>query len=337
MKLLEVKDLRISFDTFEGKVQAVRGVSFDLDPKETLAIVGESGSGKTVMSKSILKMLSKNASLESGSIYFEGKDLLQLQPRSMNQVRGKDIAIIFQDPMTCLDPTMKIGKQILETILLHQRIPRKEARLQVLQLLNDVGIEEPKKRYSYYPHQFSGGQRQRIVIAIALANNPKLIIADEPTTALDVTMQAQILDLLFSLKEKYQTAIIFITHDLGVVREIADRVAVMYAGRIVEIGTKDEIFANSKHPYTWGLLSAVQANTQKGSPLYTIEGTPPDMIHLHKGDPFAPRNPYALDIDFEEEPPLFEVTKTHYAATWLLDPRAPKGIDKHFQEERAPL
>lgn len=331
-KILEIEHLSISFDTYAGQVSAVRDVSFAVNKRETLAIVGESGSGKTVTCRSIIKMIAKNATIESGRIIFGDRDILQLSTREIEKIRGNEIAIIFQDPMTSLDPTMKIGKQIMETIRLHKSVSPKAARQRTIELLELVGIEQADKRFHYYPHQFSGGQRQRIVIAIALACDPKLIIADEPTTALDVSMQAQILDLLQKLKENFSTSIIFITHDLGVVSNISDRVAVMYAGKIVEIGTRDEIFEESRHPYTWGLLNSVHANTMKGKPLYTIQGTPPDMIDVPVGDAFAARNPFALNIDFVEEPPLTRISDTHYAATWLLDERAPKVSNPHQRE-----
>ncbi|WP_163101573.1 ABC transporter ATP-binding protein [Peribacillus alkalitolerans] len=324
-KILEVKDLHISFHTFGGEVKAIRGVDFDLIKGETLAIVGESGSGKSVTTKTIMRLLPPgNSEIKSGQILFEGKDLTKQSDGQMQKIRGKDISMIFQDPMTSLNPTMKIGKQIMEPILKHQKLSKTEAKQRALDLLRLVGIPQPEVRFEQYPHQFSGGMRQRVVIAIALACNPKVLIADEPTTALDVTIQAQILELMKDLQKKIDTSIIFITHDLGVVANVADRVAVMYGGKIVEIGTVDEIFYNPQHPYTWGLLSSMPDLDIAGSELYAIPGTPPDLMNPPKGDAFAPRNEYAMQIDLEEQPPMFKVSDTHYAATWLLHPDAPK-------------
>ena len=321
--ILSVKNLQVSFQTFDGKVQAVRGIDFDLKKGETLAIVGESGSGKSVTTRSIMQLLSDNALVENGEIIFEQENILEKSESEMQQIRGKKIAMIFQDPMTSLDPTMKIGMQVAESMIKHLKLSKKEALQQAVQLLEQVGIPNAEKRVNDYPHQFSGGQRQRIVIAIALACNPDILIADEPTTALDVTIQAQILELLKEIQQKSGTSIIFITHDLGVVANVADRVAVMYAGKIVEYGLVDEIFYNPRHPYTWGLLCSMPSLEEEGS-LYTIPGTPPDLLNPPKGDAFALRSDYALDIDFEEMPPMFAVSNTHAAAAWLLDERAPK-------------
>ena len=321
--ILSVKNLQVSFQTFDGKVQAVRGIDFDLKKGETLAIVGESGSGKSVTTRSIMQLLSSNAFIENGEIIFEQENILEKSESEMQQIRGKKIAMIFQDPMTSLDPTMKVGMQVAESMIKHLKLSKKEALQQTVQLLDQVGIPNAEKRVNDYPHQFSGGQRQRIVIAIALACNPDILIADEPTTALDVTIQAQILELLKEIQQKHGTSIIFITHDLGVVANVADRVAVMYAGKIVEYGLVDEIFYNPRHPYTWGLLCSMPSLEEEGS-LYTIPGTPPDLLSPPKGDAFALRSDYALDIDFEEMPPMFAVSNTHAAATWLLDERAPK-------------
>ena len=321
--ILSVKNLQVSFQTFDGKVQAVRGIDFDLKKGETLAIVGESGSGKSVTTRSIMQLLSTNALIEKGEIIFEQENILEKSESEMQQIRGKKIAMIFQDPMTSLDPTMKVGMQVAESMIKHLKLSKKEALQQAVLLLEQVGIPNAKKRVNDYPHQFSGGQRQRIVIAIALACNPDILIADEPTTALDVTIQAQILELLKEIQQKQGTSIIFITHDLGVVANVADRVAVMYAGKIVEYGLVDEIFYNPRHPYTWGLLCSMPSLEEEGS-LYTIPGTPPDLLNPPKGDAFALRSDYALDIDFEEMPPMFAVSNTHAAATWLLDERAPK-------------
>lgn len=325
-KILEVKDLKISFHTFSGEVQAIRGVSFDLNKGETLAIVGESGSGKSVTTKSIMRLLPEQSSeFKSGEILFNGKDLTKLNDKQMQKIRGKDISMIFQDPMTSLNPTMTVGKQIMEPIIKHQKLSKSEAREKAVKLLDLVGIPNPEIRFKQYPHQFSGGMRQRVVIAIALACNPQILIADEPTTALDVTIQAQILELMKSLQKKVETSIIFITHDLGVVANVADRVAVMYGGKIIEVGTVDEIFYNPKHPYTWGLISSMpDLETEEEDELFAIPGTPPNLLNPPKGDAFAPRNQYAMKIDLEKEPPMFKVSDTHYAATWLLHPDAPK-------------
>ena len=323
--ILEVKDLNISFHTFGGEVQAIRGVDFELKKGETLAIVGESGSGKSVTSKSIMRLLPEgNSEIKKGEILFGGKNLAALSEQKMQKIRGKEISMIFQDPMTSLNPTIKIGKQIMEPILKHQKMSKASAKQRTLELLKLVGIANAEERFNQYPHQFSGGMRQRVVIAIALACNPKILIADEPTTALDVTIQAQILELMKDLQTKIDTSIIFITHDLGVVANVADRVAVMYAGKIVEIGTVDEIFYNPKHPYTWGLISSMPSLDSKDEQLYAIPGTPPNLLNPPKGDAFAPRNQYAMQIDLEEQPPMFKVSDTHYAATWLLHPDAPK-------------
>ncbi|WP_071459150.1 ABC transporter ATP-binding protein [Bacillus massilinigeriensis] len=323
--ILEVKDLNISFHTFAGEVKAIRGVNFELKKGETLAIVGESGSGKSVTTKAIMKLLPPNNSeIKKGQILFDGKDLTNLTDRQMQKIRGKDISMIFQDPMTSLNPTMTIGKQIMEPLIRHQNMSKAAATERSLQLLRLVGIPKPEQRIKQYPHQFSGGMRQRVVIAIALACNPKVLIADEPTTALDVTIQAQILELMKDLQNKIETSIIFITHDLGVVANVADRVAVMYGGKIIEIGTVDEVFYNPQHPYTWGLISSMPSLDARDEELYAIPGTPPNLLHPPKGDAFAPRNEYAMQIDLEEEPPMFKVSDTHYAATWLLHPDAPK-------------
>lgn len=320
--ILEVNDLEINFKTYSGDVQAIRKVNFDLKHGETLAIVGESGSGKSVTVRTIMRLLANNADVKGGQILFDGEDLLKKSEKEMQGIRGKDIAMIFQDPMTSLNPTMKIGKQIAEPIILHQDKSKKEAYARAEELLELVGIPNAHERMDHYPHQFSGGQRQRIVIAIALACNPRILIADEPTTALDVTIQAQILELMKELQHKIDTSIIFITHDLGVVANVADRVAVMYAGKIVEYGEVDEIFFNPQHPYTWGLIGSMPTLDTSGK-LVSIPGTPPDLLDPPKGDAFALRSEYAMEIDYEEAPPLFQVSPTHAAATWLLHPDAP--------------
>ena len=321
--ILSIENLRIHFETFAGEVQAIRGVNLKLEKGETLALVGESGSGKSVTAKSVMKLLSNNAVVKEGAIIFKGENILEKNERDMQSIRGKKIAMIFQDPMTSLDPTMKIGKQITEVIIKHEKASKEEADKRAEELLELVGIPNAKERMKQYPHQFSGGQRQRIVIAIALACNPDVLIADEPTTALDVTIQAQILELLKELQQKFQMAIIFITHDLGVVANVADRVAVMYAGKVVEVGTADEVFYNPQHPYTWGLLRSMPT-LHTGDTLYAIPGSPPDLLDPPVGDAFALRSDVALEIDRVKEPPMFEVSPTHFAATWLLDPRAPK-------------
>ena len=321
--ILSIENLRIHFETFAGEVQAIRGVNLKLEKGETLALVGESGSGKSVTAKSVMKLLSNNAVVKEGTIIFKGENILEKSERDMQSIRGKKIAMIFQDPMTSLDPTMKIGKQITEVIIKHEKASKEEADKRAEELLELVGIPNAKERMKQYPHQFSGGQRQRIVIAIALACNPDVLIADEPTTALDVTIQAQILELLKELQQQFQMAIIFITHDLGVVANVADRVTVMYAGKVVEVGTADEVFYNPQHPYTWGLLRSMPT-LHTGDTLYAIPGSPPDLLDPPVGDAFALRSDVALEIDRVKEPPMFEVSPTHFAATWLLDPRAPK-------------
>ena len=321
--ILSIENLRIHFETFAGEVQAIRGVNLKLEKGETLALVGESGSGKSVTAKSVMKLLSNNAVVKEGAIIFKGENILDKSERDMQSIRGKKIAMIFQDPMTSLDPTMKIGKQITEVIIKHEKASKEEADKRAEELLELVGIPNAKERMKQYPHQFSGGQRQRIVIAIALACNPDVLIADEPTTALDVTIQAQILELLKELQQQFQMAIIFITHDLGVVANVADRVAVMYAGKVVEVGTAEEVFYNPQHPYTWGLLRSMPT-LYTGDTLYAIPGSPPDLLDPPVGDAFALRSDVALEIDRVKEPPMFEVSPTHFAATWLLDPRAPK-------------
>ena len=323
-KLLEVKNLCVNFGTYGGEVKAVRGVTFDLHKGETLAIVGESGSGKSVACKTIMRILSSNGYIKDGQILFDGKDLTKISEKDMEKVRGKDIAMIFQDPMTSLNPTMTIGKQIMEPIIKHQGFSKEDARKRAIELIELVGISDAEKRFKQYPHQFSGGMRQRIVIAISLACNPKVLIADEPTTDLDVTIQAQILELIKDLQEKTGVAVIFITHDLGVVANMADRVAVMYAGKIIEYGTSDDIFYDPKHPYTWGLLGSMPTLDIGDNDLYNIPGTPPDLMDPPKGDAFALRSAYAMKIDHLAEPPMFKVSDTHYAATWLLHPLAPK-------------
>ncbi|GGJ82679.1 peptide ABC transporter ATP-binding protein [Lentibacillus kapialis] len=324
-KVLEVNDLSVSFNTYSGEVQAVRGIDFDLKRGETLAIVGESGSGKSVTTKAITQLLPKpQGYIKTGQILFEGEDITNYSNKQMQKLRGKDISTVFQDPMTSLNPTMKVGKQIAEGLIKHRKMSKSQARDKTIELLELVGIPQAEKRINQYPHQFSGGMRQRAVVAIALACNPKVLIADEPTTALDVTIQAQILELMKEIQREMDSAIIFITHDLGVVANVADRVAVMYAGKIVEIGTADDIFYNPKHPYTWGLLGSMPTLDSDEEELYAIPGSPPDMLNPPEGDAFAPRNRFALEIDTKMEPPMFQVSDTHYAATWLLHEHAPQ-------------
>lgn len=324
-KILSVEELSVSFQTSEGVIHAVRGVTFDLYEGETLALVGESGSGKSVSTKAITQILpQRHTTIKSNGILFEGENLLDQKESRMNQIRGKEIAMIFQDPMTSLNPVLTVGLQIMEPLIVHQNYKKKEAKEKAIELMERVGIVKAKERFKQYPHQFSGGMRQRVMIAMALACHPKIIIADEPTTALDVTIQAQIIELLKELKAEFQMSTIFITHDLGVVANIADRVAVMYAGKIVEIGTANEIFYNPKHPYTWGLLTSMPDMETDDHDLYTIPGSPPNLLHVPKGDPFASRNEFAMEIDLVEEPPMFRISDTHFASTWLLDDRAPK-------------
>lgn len=333
--ILSVKDLSISFKTTAGIVNAIRGVNFDLERGKTLAIVGESGSGKSVSTKAIMGILAKNSIVNSGSITYNCLEpdnvthtqynILKMPVKTIRrQINGKNIAMIFQDPMTSLDPTMTIGKQIMEGMIYHYNTPKKEAWTKAIKLLEEVGINDAEKRMKNYPHQLSGGMRQRIVIAIALACDPELLICDEPTTALDVTIQARILDLIKKIQKERNLSVIFITHNFGVVAKVADTINVMYAGKIIEKGTCDEVFYDPKHPYTWGLLSAMPDLNTSNDRLYTIPGSPPNLLHPVPGDAFAPRNIYALNIDDRLEPPMFEVTPTHSAATWLLDPRAPK-------------
>ena len=323
--ILSAKDVEITFSLRGNKLNAIRKCSLDLYDGETLAIVGESGSGKSVFTKTFVGMLDGNGSITGGSIMYDGKDLAKFKKeKEWMTIRGKKIAMVMQDPMTSLNPLKKVGKQIQECIELHQGLKGAVAKKATLQILEKVGIPYPEMRYNQYPHEFSGGMRQRVVIAIAVACRPQILICDEPTTALDVTIQAQILELIRNLQAEYHMSVIYITHDLGVVANVADRVAVMYAGQIVEVGKVDEIFYDARHPYTWALLSAIPQLGVKGEALPTIDGTPPNLFNKIKGDAFAPRNRQALAIDFEEEPPYFEVSETHKAKTWYLDPRAPK-------------
>ncbi len=330
--ILEVNDLDITFELRGKRLHAIRGISLELYKGEILAIVGESGSGKSVFTKSFMGLLDKNGSVSGGkAVYYGSDDKVPVELTGIKKekdwlkLRGHEIAMIMQDPMTSLNPLKTIGAQIMEAVLLHQKGSRTEAKKRTLQYLTDVGIQEPEKRFFQYPHEFSGGMRQRVVIAIAIACNPQILICDEPTTALDVTIQAQILELIKELRLKYKLSVILITHDLGVVANTADRVAVMYAGDIVEIGTSEDIFYDARHPYTWALLSSLPQVGIKGENLFSIAGTPPNLYAEIKGDAFAPRNPQALKIDFVKSPPYFSISPTHKAKTWLLDERAPKA------------
>ncbi len=323
--ILSIRDLNVTFSLRGQTLHAIHGVSLDLMQGECLAIVGESGSGKSVLTKTCMGLLDKNGTIASGSILFEGQELTLLRTEPQwEKIRGGKIAMVMQDPMTCLNPLKTVGWQIAESLKYHQDLTGEAAKAEAIRMLHDVGIPDPERRYGQYPHEFSGGMRQRVAIAIAVACHPKILICDEPTTALDVTIQAQILALIHDLQQKYDLTVIYITHDLGVVANVADRVAVMYAGDIVEIGTSREVFFDPRHPYTWALLSSLPQLGVRGEKLSSIHGTPPNLFLPLKGDAFAPRNPYALKVDFEYRPPYFEVSPTHKAKTWLLDPRAPK-------------
>jgi len=323
--ILSFQDLNVKF-TLRGQIlHALRGVSLDVYQGESLAIVGESGSGKSVFVKTTMGLLDTNGFIDSGSIRYNGMDLTKNRTdKDWMQIRGKEIAMVFQDPMTSLNPLKTIGRQVQEAVELHQGLKGDAAYRAVLEALTDVGIDNPERRYKQYPHEFSGGMRQRVVIAIAVACRPRILICDEPTTALDVTIQAQILQLIRKMQRKYDLTTIYITHDLGVVANVADRIAVMYAGDLVEVGRCDEVFYDPRHPYTWALLSSLPQLGVKNEPLYSIQGTPPNLFREVRGDAFAPRNPKALKIDFVKRPPMFDVTDTHKARTWRLDPRAPK-------------
>ena len=327
--ILSIKNLDITFRTNAGNIHAIRGVDIELPRGKTLALVGESGSGKSVTMKAVTGLLDDNGVVNSGRILYrraEGSvDLLMLSKRELRRtINGREIAMVFQDPMTSLDPTMQIGDQITESMFLHKKISAADARARALELLNLVGIVDAEKRMKNYPHQLSGGMRQRIVIAIALACEPRILICDEPTTALDVTIQARILNLIKDIQAKMGLSVIYITHDLGVVAKVADFVNVMYAGKIIEFGTTEEIFYDPRHPYTWGLLSAMPDLDTDDDRLYSIPGSPPNLLHEPKGDAFAARNKFAMKIDEKAEPPMFKITETHSAATWLLHPNAPK-------------
>ena len=324
--ILDVENLRVSYHTYAGEVQSVRGVSFDVDRGQVLAIVGESGCGKSVTSRAVMSLIQgPQGEIKKGSkILYNGENILDYDKKKIREFRGGECAMIFQDALTSLNPTMKVGKQIMENLVIHRNMDKKTARAEAIKILEAVGIPNAEKRVDQYPHEFSGGMRQRAMIAIAVACEPKILIADEPTTALDVTIQAQILELIKDLQEKTGVAVIFITHDLGVVANMADRVSVMYAGKIIEYGTSDDIFYDPKHPYTWGLLGSMPTLDIGDNDLYNIPGTPPDLMDPPKGDAFALRSAYAMKIDHLAEPPMFKVSDTHYAATWLLHPLAPK-------------
>ncbi|HIQ62618.1 MAG TPA: ABC transporter ATP-binding protein [Candidatus Avichristensenella intestinipullorum] len=323
--ILRVENLVVKFNLRGQVLTAIRGASLELHRGESLAIVGESGSGKSVFVKTFMGMLDNNGWIDEGSILYNGKDLAKYKTeKEWLTIRGREIAMVMQDPMTSLNPLKTIGAQIGEAIRLHQGLSGAALQKAVIEMLADVGIPNPEHRARQYPHEFSGGMRQRVVIAIAMACRPKVLICDEPTTALDVTIQAQILDLIKALKKKYNLTTVYITHDLGVVANVSDRIAVMYAGDIIELGTTEEVFYTPAHPYTWALLSSLPQLGVKGEDLHSIKGTPPNLFNEIRGDAFAPRNPYALKIDFEVRPPYFDITPTHKARTWLLDPRAPK-------------
>ena len=327
-KILDVQDLKVSFHTYAGEVQAVRGVDFYLNKGETLAIVGESGCGKTVTSKSLMRLLPEPMPAEikkTSKILFNGKNILDMQEKDLRHLRGADISMIFQDPMTSLNPTMTIGKQIAESLIIHKGLSKSEAFDEAIKMLKLVNIPNAEKRAKQYPHEFSGGMRQRAMIAIALACEPKILIADEPTTALDVTIQAQIMDLIKDLQKDLGTAVILVTHDLGVVADVADRIQVMYAGVIIENGTTDEVFYNPKHPYTWALLRSVpRLETGNKDVLYALGGTPPDLIKPPVGCPFAARCEYCMEICKEVMPEATKISDTHGVSCWLQNPLAPK-------------
>ncbi|MBQ1534721.1 MAG: ABC transporter ATP-binding protein [Erysipelotrichaceae bacterium] len=323
--ILSVKNLEVKFKVRDRVLTAIRNISLDFEEHKVVAIVGESGSGKTVFTKTFTGMLDINGEVTQGEVWFEGRNLMEIKDdKGWEEIRGKKIATVFQDPMTSLNPVRTIGYQISEVIMKHQGKSKEEAKKEALELMDKVGIKEPERRYDEYPFQYSGGMRQRIVIAIALACHPKILICDEPTTALDVTIQAQIIQLIKDLAKEYDFTTIYITHDLGVVANVADYVAVMYGGQIIEFGTVEDIFYDSRHPYTWGLLSSLPQLGLKGEELFAIRGTPPSLFEKIQGDAFAPRSNYSLKIDFLKEPPIFNVSDTHWAKTWLLDPRAPK-------------
>ncbi|AXI28331.1 MULTISPECIES: ABC transporter ATP-binding protein [Priestia] len=326
-KMIQIKNLHVQFSTYGGQVQAVRGVSFDLHKGETLAIVGESGCGKSVTSQSIMRLIpTPPGKITSGSILFKGQDLTKLSEKKMRDIRGADISMIFQDPMTALNPTLRVGEQITENIMQHENISKEKAKEKAFEMLELVGIPNPKERLKQYPHEFSGGMRQRIVIAMALVCNPEVLIADEPTTALDVTIQAQILELFKDIQQKTDVSIVLITHDLGVVAQVADRIAVMYAGKIVEIGTRRDIFYTPQHPYTKGLLRSVPRLDLYESELVPIAGSPPDLFAPPSGCSFAPRCPYVMEVCDRMYPVSTKLKESHQVHCWLQDERAQKFV-----------
>ena len=334
-KLLDVNNLRVSFNTYAGEVKAVRGVSFELNEGETLAFVGESGCGKTVTAKAIMRLLQKPfADIKEGSqVVYRGQDVMKMSKKELQSYRGDEVSMIFQDPMTSLNPTMTVGKQIMESLILHRGLDKKAAREEAINMLKLVKIPDAEKRVDAYPHEMSGGMRQRVMIAIALSCNPALLIADEPTTALDVTIQAQIMELLGELKKELNTAIILVTHDLGVVADFADRIQVMYAGQVIERGTVREIFHHAKHPYTWALLSSVpRLDTENKQELYALQGTPPDLINELNHCPFAARCEYCMGICKEAMPEETLVDGTHKVSCWLQHPDAPK-VKSFYEKE----
>ncbi|MGE5573509.1 MAG: ABC transporter ATP-binding protein [Bacillota bacterium] len=330
-RLLDVKDLEVSFYTYAGKVHAVRGVSFHVNRGETLAIVGESGCGKTVSVQSTIKLIPMPpGKIEGGTVLFDGRDLTAMSDRDLQSVRGAEIGVIFQDPMTSLNPTMTVGRQITEGLIKHQKLSAEKARQRAVEMLSLVEMPNPRERFRQYPHQFSGGMRQRVMIAIALSCSPKLLIADEPTTGLDVTIQAQILDLMKSLQTRMNTSIILITHDLGVVSKLADRIVVMYAGKVAEAGSSEDIFYDAQHPYTQALLKSVpRLHEEVRRDLLAIPGTPPDLFVPPKGCAFAPRCGYAMRVCLDHQPGTFPAGDNHAVACWLMDPRAAHVRDGH--------
>ena len=335
-KILEVKDLSVSFKTYAGEVKALRNISFSVNRGETLAIVGESGSGKSVTVQTVMRLIPMPpGEIKSGEILFDGEDLVKVSDERMRQLRGGKIGMIFQDPMTSLNPSIRVGKQIMEGILIHKKVSRKEAQKQAVEMLRKVGIPKPEERFKQYPHEYSGGMRQRAVIAIALSCEPDLLICDEPTTALDVTIQAQILDLINELKKELNIGVILITHDLGVVAETSDRVVVMYAGEKLEEAPVKELFKNPKHPYTWGLLKSLpRLDMASNERLSSIPGTPPDLLNPPVGDPFAPRSEYAMKIDYEKKPPMIDLGNGHFVKSWLYVKGAPEIKSPFENEER---
>lgn len=334
--MIEIKDLSVSFHTYFGEVQAVRGVNLKVEDEETLAIVGESGCGKSVTAQSIMRIHNMEITeFKNGKILFDGTDLLKISEKEMQTIRGNKIGMIFQDPMTALNPTMTAGNQIAEVLLRHEeksggkKLSRTEAKERAVELLRMVKMPNPEHRVNQFPHEFSGGQLQRVVIAMAMACSPQVLIADEPTTALDVTVQAQILDLMKEMQTEKHVSVIIITHDLGVVANIAKKVAVMYGGIVVETGTVGDIFYRSKHPYTWGLLDSIsRLSKRKGEPLKSIEGTPPDLVKPPSGCPFADRCEYAMQVCQDHLPPESELSENHLCRCWLLDPECPVKLER---------